>query len=430
MASLLKLTFIRYVDVNGHRVPKGTPGARKVKERSTNWFGQYKDANGDRKRVPLCTDKTAARQMLSDMVKDVERGKAGLVDPYAEHRKETMDAHVEAYTGHLRHKGVSAKHLAETRRRLKAVLTGCEIRTLADLKLEPVERFLSLLADQKASARTRNTYRTSAKAFSKWCLKTRRLGEDPLVSLEAATGPTKRRRRALTEDELSRLLKTAKERPLIEAKLIRRGERKGKAVANVRPEVREQLERLGHERSLMYKVMVLTGLRRGELAALEARHLHLEGHRPAIKLPGSATKNGEDASLPLREDLAAELAKWVRDTGRKAADLVFTVPVELVKILKRDLKHAGIDYRDEHGRTVDVHALRHTTATYLAKAKVSPRVAQQFMRHSDIKLTMQTYTDVKLLDEAEALAALPALRPADDKSIKVAQETAEARNAS
>jgi integrase len=83
--------------------------------------------------------------------------------------------------------------------------------------------------------------------------------------------------------------------------------------------------------------------------------------------------------------------------------------VELVKILKRDLALAGIPYRDEHGRTIDVHALRHTTATSLSKAKVSPRIAQRFMRHSDIKLTMQTYTDHRQLDEAEALAALPQL---------------------
>jgi hypothetical protein len=45
----------------------------------------------------------------------------------------------------------------------------------------------------------------------------------------------------------------------------------------------------------------------------------------------------------------------------------------------------------------------------MGRGKVTPRVAQGFMRHSDIKLTMQTYTDPKLLDESEALTALPAL---------------------
>lgn len=80
-----------------------------------------------------------------------------------------------------------------------------------------------------------------------------------------------------------------------------------------------------------------------------------------------------------------------------------------LKFLKRDLAWAGIPYRDGMDRTFDVHALRHTTSTYLGRGKVTPRVAQEFMRHSDIKLTMQVYTDPRLLDEAEALKALPTL---------------------
>jgi hypothetical protein len=40
---------------------------------------------------------------------------------------------------------------------------------------------------------------------------------------------------------------------------------------------------------------------------------------------------------------------------------------------------------------------------------VTPRAAQEFLRHSDVKLTLQTYTDPRLLDEREALAALPEL---------------------
>ena len=104
-------------------------------------------------------------------------------------------------------------------------------------------------------------------------------------------------------------------------------------------------------------------------------------------------------------DLATDLKAWLAATGRKGSDRVFRVPLELVKIMRRDLKAAGIPYRDDRGRTLDVHALRHTTATILSRAKVSPRVEKEFMRHSDIKLTMKTYADPRLLDEAEALAA-------------------------
>jgi integrase len=85
---------------------------------------------------------------------------------------------------------------------------------------------------------------------------------------------------------------------------------------------------------------------------------------------------------------------------------VFKVSKDLNRLLKRDLKWAGIPYRDQHGRTVDVHALRHTTATYLGRAKVAPNAVQTFMRHDDLKLTMQTYTDPRLVGGGQGARSL------------------------
>ena len=91
-------------------------------------------------------------------------------------------------------------------------------------------------------------------------------------------------------------------------------------------------------------------------------------------------------------------------------------------ILDRDLLAAGIariavdakgrthiDKTDERGRTLDVHSLRTTFATHLSKGGVAPRTAQAALRHSTVELTMQTYTDPKLLDVAGALNVLPYL---------------------
>src|SRR3712207_3079401 len=107
MASLLKPWIIRYLDADGRQVPKGTPGARKVKERTPKWYGQYTDADGRRRRVPLSTDKAASRRMLSDIETRVARGLAGMDDKFAEHRRVPIAAHVAAYEVHLRNKGVS-----------------------------------------------------------------------------------------------------------------------------------------------------------------------------------------------------------------------------------------------------------------------------------------------------------------------------------
>ena len=65
--------------------------------------------------------------------------------------------------------------------------------------------------------------------------------------------------------------------------------------------------------------------------------------------------------------------------------------------------------RDERGRTVDVHALWHSFGTLLSKGGVAPRTAQAAMRHSTIDLTMNVYTDPRLLDVHGALDVLPGL---------------------
>ena len=80
-----------------------------------------------------------------------------------------------------------------------------------------------------------------------------------------------------------------------------------------------------------------------------------------------------------------------------------------MRILDRDLKAAGIPKFDDRGRSVDVHAMRHTFGTHLSKGGVPLRTAQAAMRHSSIDLTMNVYTDPQLLDVAGALDALPEL---------------------
>ena len=74
---------------------------------------------------------------------------------------------------------------------------------------------------------------------------------------------------------------------------------------------------------------------------------------------------------------------------------------------RKDLAAAGIPYVDAQGRRADFHALRHTLATNLTCCGVLPCVAMEFMRHSEMRLTNKTYTDVAPLSLAEAADMLP-----------------------
>jgi integrase len=78
-------------------------------------------------------------------------------------------------------------------------------------------------------------------------------------------------------------------------------------------------------------------------------------------------------------------------------------------MIRRDLKRAGIPYVDSAGHFADFHSLRKTFITNLARAGVSPKAAQLLARHSDINLTMNTYTMLGVMDQAAAVEALPAV---------------------
>jgi len=80
---------------------------QKIKAKSKKWWGQYKDALGRLRRVPLAIDKAPAQAMLNQIVQRVEREKAGLVDPTEEERKRPLAEHLREFESYLRNRGVS-----------------------------------------------------------------------------------------------------------------------------------------------------------------------------------------------------------------------------------------------------------------------------------------------------------------------------------
>ena len=143
-----------------------------------------------------------------------------------------------------------------------------------------------------------------------------------------------------------------------------------------------------------------------ELRALAWQHINLDGDVPEVFLDGQFTKNGEDAHIPLHPEVA-EALRACRPADAKPSDAVL-IGEMLPSIwkMKRHLSQAGIPYH-ENGRRADFHSMRHTLATNLARGNVAPCIAKQILRHSDIRLTMNLYTDASQLPVAEAIGKLP-----------------------
>lgn len=205
----------------------------------------------------------------------------------------------------------------------------------------------------------------------------------------------------------------ASKRPLIEAQAVKinRG-KKGKegGIASLKQKTIKHFKMIGRERALLYETAIKTGMRQSELRRLQVKDLNLLANNPSFSVQASHNyKNKTVIQLPLSEDHAKKLLSWIKDTHKNANDPVFYVPLAPNKILRRDLKAAGIEYKNNEGKFFDFHAFRYCTDTYLNKAGVPIAVIMLFMRHKTVKLSMVTYNDPKFQETRKALLHLPKL---------------------
>lgn len=453
-------------------------GKLRVRGQSKLYMARYRDGAGQVVEVATnCKDVVAARAVLASLERRAELIKAGVLSAAeglaAEHADQPLSRHLDTYERHLRAKGGEPRRIGMLRRRIERLAKECRFAKLSRMTVGAIERWLFEQAEHGTAAATRNSYREAVVGFANWCRRTHRLTSNPFIDLPRADQNADRRhqRRALTEQELLRLLTVARLRPLAEyGRAITKSdaanadvgtagagrsprsratwkrepltfddldaavERAREALAD-NPDLIVRLERTGRERALMYKTLVLTGLRKGELASLTVGQLEFDGPVAYAILNPADEKNRQGSSIPLRADLAAELQSWIAEQlgalqsqarehgrpipGRLPANApLFDVPTGLTRVLDRDLAVAGIAKRDERNRVVDVHALRVTFGTHLCAAGVPLRTAQAAMRHSKPELTANIYTDPKLLDVAGAIAALPGLALNPDSAAK------------
>jgi integrase len=210
------------------------------------------------------------------------------------------------------------------------------------------------------------------------------------------------------------------------AKLPTLRRRKGKAWSS--EEARHFLESAMSEADPLYAAFMLVlvlGLRKGEVLGLGEDDVDLTAgelrigwqlQRVARQLLRRQTKTeGSDASLPLPDVCAAVLKRRAED---KAADrftagplwqdstLVFTgrygTPVEprtFNRAWDRRCLQAGV-------RKITVHDARRTFATLLVDLDVHPRVIMQVLRHAEMSVTMEIYSQASSAATRDALKRL------------------------
>ena len=141
-----------------------------------------------------------------------------------------------------------------------------------------------------------------------------------------------------------------------------------------------------------------TGLRRGELLALEwsdidlksrtisvSKSLYYEGNKPVIKLPKTQTSIAE---VPIMDVLMNKIPRGKKkglvfpdENGEYLTETKFQV------LWRRYCRQAGI--------SASPHQFRHAYATMLFEAGIPPEEAQALLRHAQLSTTMDIYTDLR-----------------------------------
>ena len=421
MGYLKKQVTSFWVNAEGKRVPRGTPKAKKKQIKSRKWYGCF-NSKGKKLTYPLHKDKRIAEQMLKGLEASQYKDDLGHISPFAKYLSRPITYFLEWYSLFLKEKNRSDRYLKDCKRLIttslihfklietedgtwQSKITNC--KTLEDLISIEVEDFDLYLAKMQHGGRTKNTYRGAISSFLNWLVKKRMLENNPMLLVTKSDESKKRViRRSESEPNIMKLLQSAKDRPLAKFK-----ERcmKGTPTKDgvVIREEKKRLKLIGLGRALLYKTAVLTGLRAAELQRIEVHFLELGTDQPKLYTPGSITKNKKDAVFLLRKEFGDELDAWVKQTNRKPTDPLFTVPKNYLRNFKKDLRFAGIPYRDTQGRKFDFHALRKTCNVLMGIAKINPALRQKHMRHSDIRLTLETYDDASAYDQTIISNSLP-----------------------
>ena len=415
----------------------------RVRTESATWYARYRAAAGIIMEVATgCKDKSAAASRLAELVQEQEKIRGGIITAHeaktAKHGRMAYTEAVKLFTENMTARGCAAAHVERTGAYLKTTAETLGWKQLCDMNRTGLERWLSMRAvtpkdpekpDSVMGARVHNAHVTAFNAFGVWCARRGFVKANPFAGTTKRDEKADRRhiRRALTAKELQQLIQAARVRPVREA--LRgncgRGKAMKKAVAKVHKERLDHLQWLGETRAMAYWTAAATGLRWGELRSITLGAVRLDADPPHMLLAAKDEKARRGAQIPLPADLAAALSQYIAErrsrlVGHSGASVVafpgaldsvqvFDVPEVMSKIFARDCAAAKIPKRDGAGRVVDVHALRHTFGTLLAKAGVSLQVAQRAMRHSTPVLTANVYTHLGLLDVAGAVDKLPAI---------------------
>jgi len=188
-----------------------------------------------------------------------------------------------------------------------------------------------------------------------------------------------------------------------------------------RDEVQRLLANLRFRERTLVLLAVTTGLRRSELFGLKWKDVDF--HTQQISVTRSIVQNvigickteSSQKPLPAHDDLIEALREWRCQTPYQSPESwVFASPVNqgrwpylAQQIMRRHIlpvaRKLGITKR------IGWHTFRHTYSTLLRSTGAELKIMQELLRHSTIRVTLDTYTQAVTTEKRNAQEAVVAL---------------------
>jgi integrase len=381
------------------------------------WIFDYKDEHGQRQRRMLSHDRRTAERLSNEIIAKRALALGGVSSTEGQDR--TLEDLKRLYLENLVTRTVRS-HARNAGQRIDRVLAGVPATRVRDLRVHHVLAHMQARLGPKTGPRSVNHEVANLKTMLTWAVSAGLIAANPIAELKllpVREDQLRRNRRALADEEIERFLVAARDDDQVQQNRCDALRTITCGTKGFTWEARDRRTRV--PQYVLWLSFIESGARYGELTRV--RWADLDTTNATLTFRGATTKNAKTRVIPLREHVVHELVA-LRQThklllGRMpaGADPLFLNPEGeswtrssrgLLRILSRVLDLARIEPKDADGRVVDVHSLRHTCASRLARAGVPITFTQKLLGHSTIELTSRFYTHTGLEEMRKALGQL------------------------
>ena len=186
-------------------------------------------------------------------------------------------------------------------------------------------------------------------------------------------------------------------------------------------EVQGLLANLRFRERTLVLLAVTTGLRRSELFALKWKDVDFQGKQICVtrsivqNVIGVCKTESSQKPVPAHDDLMKALREWRGQTPYKSSESwVFASPANQGRrpYLAQQIMHRHIlpiARKLGIAKRIGWHTFRHTYSTLLRSTGAELKIMQELLRHSTIRVTLDTYTQAVTTEKRNAQEAVVAL---------------------